>query len=55
MLYFFKTEHIASVKIHSHWTVIQDFERGNFTEAAVEKYYVSTTWYMPMGVASSVK
>ena len=40
-----KTKHngVVSCKLHSHWTVIQDFERGNFAEEFVEK--VKTAWY----------
>ncbi len=36
-LIFLNTNYIVSSKIHSHWTVIQEFERGNFAEAIVEK------------------
>ncbi len=28
--------------IHSHWTVITDFERGNFTEETLEK--IKSKW-----------
>ncbi len=34
---FSDTNCIVSIKIHAHWTVTQDFEKGSIAEAVAEK------------------
>ncbi len=36
-LILYNTNCIVTLMIHSHWTVIQDFERGSIAQAAAEK------------------